>query len=232
MVVDYDPAMDGDVVQDDKDCWEGGFWDVPVPRPITASFHLRYRDGNGALSERDVDIWQYGILGDAGLLIGRCHLRQATRTFRTDRILSCVDIVTGEVVKDVLAWLNDRWERSPEKALTEISDSHWNALRIMYYISKADGMVNKKERVILRQAAREILQRTDLTDARVDTFFKSLELPSIPVYRKTCSVLSAQDALLARRVLEWGEAIVATQAKVSAEEQGALEYLRLSLQPH
>jgi len=89
----------------EEDEWEGSFWEVEQPHPTNARLHLRYVDGAGQQTERTVDVRQFGAFGPSCLLIGHCNLRNATRSFRTDRIQSCVDVETGEVVSDVRSYL-------------------------------------------------------------------------------------------------------------------------------
>lgn len=48
--------------------------------------HLRYRDGSGADSSRDFDPYGLGYRSGCWYAVGHCHLRDALRSFRLDRI--------------------------------------------------------------------------------------------------------------------------------------------------
>jgi len=50
------------------------------------SVRLEYRSAQQARSERDVDPYALAFLGGHWYLVGHCHLRQALRSFRLDRI--------------------------------------------------------------------------------------------------------------------------------------------------
>lgn len=97
----------------DKDNWEGSFWEVQQPFPSKATLRIKYEDGVGKQTERVVDVRQFGTDVNGYILIGHCRMRNATRTFRTDRIKKCIDEETGEIVSDVLAYLREKIENKP-----------------------------------------------------------------------------------------------------------------------
>lgn len=99
---------------DDKDSWEGGFWEVQQPFPAKATLRIKYEDGAGKQTERVVDVRQFGIDVNGNILIGHCRMRNATRTFRMERIKRCVDEETGEIVSDVFTYLREKYDSSPE----------------------------------------------------------------------------------------------------------------------
>lgn len=66
-------------------------------RPI-ASWRIRYRDADGSESERDIDVEGAQKDGRHTMFFAFCRLRNDHRSFRSDRILSCIDLDTGEVI--------------------------------------------------------------------------------------------------------------------------------------
>jgi predicted DNA-binding transcriptional regulator YafY len=50
--------------------------------------HLRYRNADGAASEREFDPYGVAYRGGAWYAVGHCHLRRDLRSFRLDRVLS------------------------------------------------------------------------------------------------------------------------------------------------
>lgn len=76
----------------------------PKNREIYSSIRFKYRDSDGNITERTVDV----LSGKRGYEFkGYCHLRKDTRTFYFDRIEGdeVVDISTGEVMTP-MAWRN------------------------------------------------------------------------------------------------------------------------------
>ncbi|WP_233808133.1 WYL domain-containing protein [Paraburkholderia sp. HP33-1] len=65
---------------------------------------IEYRDGIGEVTSRNITTRHYDPEG--GYILARCHLRNADRTFRIDRIVQAVDTETGEITTTKLrSWL-------------------------------------------------------------------------------------------------------------------------------
>lgn len=87
-------------------------------------------------------------------LVAKCHERNATRTFRIDRIKCCIDF-TGEVFDDVPAFLSDTFGMSEVRAASreEPETARWrNILNIvradavlLAAMSRSDGSVRPVE---------------------------------------------------------------------------------------
>lgn len=207
------------------DSWEGSFWDVPAPKFISANLHLRYRDGAGAETERNVTVRQFGPMDNAFLLIGHCHLRDETRTFRTDRILGCVDTDTGEVVENVAQFLLARYESSPEASLDQLLESDYDALRILLFVGKADGALRAPERAVILEAARGLAEDSRLSDQALDRTLRGVEVPSLQAFRLAVGRLAQRPPSHRGTILAAARAMVGTQARVHPAEQEALDYL-------
>lgn len=122
-------AIAGDV---DKDNWEGSFWEVVTPRKIDANLAIKYQDGVGSVTRRTIRLMKYGPWEGGAMLWAYCDLRKANRTFRTDRIIECADVDTGEVIGNLEAWLEAKYAQSPERALEKVVESSWDVLRVLY----------------------------------------------------------------------------------------------------
>ena len=167
----------------DKDEWEGSFWEVTEPLPAKARLRLKYTDGAGRKTERAVDVRQFGAMGSSTLLIGRCHMRDATRTFRTDRIESCVDEDTGEVVGDVRAYLQQKYDESPDKTKDLLLEGEYDTLRILLYVGKADGQLRAAEKAVIRDACIAITNDSRLTDSTIEELFVNMDVPTIQAFK-------------------------------------------------
>lgn len=209
----------------EEDSWEGSFWDVPAPLSVTANFQLRYKNGAGVETQRAVTVRQFGPVENAFLLIGHCHLRNATRTFRTDRILQCVDTDTGEVVADVGRYLQDRYESSPEAALDRLLESDYDVLRVLLFIGKADGALRAPERAIILDTARVLSNDSRLSSESLDRVVKELETPSLQAFKIATGRLSQRAQAQRELLLGAARAMVATQTTIHPAEQEALDYL-------
>lgn len=226
----YKKARQGGPQDQDSDNWEGSFWDIPQPRTVTARLRLKYVDGKGQRTTREVSVRQYGEFGGAALIIADCHLRNATRTFRTDRVKSCIDLDTGEVVADLHRWLNARWEASPDRAIEKVVSDYWDLMKVLYYVAKADGRLMKAERQVLHRAVSELSGRTDLASETIDTMLDGLRGGSVTGFKQAFGRLANSRPDTAAAALTWSEQIVATDKSVSPGEKEAIDYMRKRLQ--
>lgn len=214
---------------DDHDNWEGAFWDVPSPRNITANLRIEYRDGVGSCTTRDIRLMKYGAAEGGAMLWAYCHLRQANRTFRTDRIITCTDLNTGEIIGNLEVWLDEKYQASPEFAIEKIIETSWDALRVLYFVSKADGRLTKKERIIVREAVRSLSNHPAIDDRCIDDMLDTIDNPTITAFKQAFSRLVKQNRELAVKVAAWSADIVATEKTISAVEQEAMEYFKKML---
>ncbi|WP_156122238.1 hypothetical protein [Aureimonas altamirensis] len=98
------------VVPDDDEA--GGHIDSDLGYAEGQSFMIEYRDSRGRVTSRRITV--FGIKdgkGQVPLLMCRCHERKANRSFRVDRILTCIDY-DGEVHGDVPLYLSEAFGMS------------------------------------------------------------------------------------------------------------------------
>lgn len=212
-------------LNDDRDAWEGAFYDVASQRTAKKTVRLRYIDGNGQQSERVVDIRAYEPSGIAGLLIGRCHLRNATRTFRFDRISEVIDMETGEVIPDLRERLNAEWEASPARSLDELCNEHLPALKLLLYMAKADGSVRVAELDVIAKHFQIVTGDSRIDSTHVKTLLQNVDVISVTSFTRTYNALRRERPDEATRVADACRAIVATQNTVHPNEQSALDIL-------
>jgi len=107
-------------VTNEKEPLGNVFYDISDSLTIKATLQFDYIDRNDAKTSRSADIRGIGDDGYGTLLIGHCHLRDETRTFRPDRIKNCMDLKTGEIIDNVMQYLQDKYYISDE-----IYDNNW-----------------------------------------------------------------------------------------------------------
>lgn len=210
----------------DKDEWEGSFWEVAQPLPAKARLRIKYTDGAGRKTERTVDVRQFGAMGPSTLLIGHCHMRDATRTFRTDRIESCVDEETGEVISDVRAYLQQKYDESPDKTKDLLLEGEYDTLRVLLYIGKADGQLRAAEKAVIRDTCIAITNDSRLTERTIEELFVNMEVPTLQAFKLAVGRIAKRDSSSRTVVMTAAEKMVATQKTVHQAEQEALDYMR------
>lgn len=210
----------------DHDAWEGSFWEVSQPLPARATLRISYVDGAGSSTERTVDVRQFGAFGDATLVIGHCHMRNATRTFRSDRITSCIDEETGELVADVRSYLQAKYDASPDRTKDELLVDEYDTLRVLLYVGKADGQLRSAEKAVIRETCVALTGDSRLTDKSIDELFACMDVPTLQAFKLAVGRLSKRDSAAQAVVLAAAERMVATQKTVHASEQVALDYMK------
>lgn len=214
---------------DDKDNWEGSFWEVQQPFPAKSTLRIKYEDGAGKQTERVVDVRQFGTDVNGNILIGHCRMRNATRTFRTDRIKRCIDEETGEIVSDVFAYLREKYDGSPERTRDTLIEEEYDTLRVLLYVGKADGQLRAPEKAIIRETCRALANDSRVTDSMIDEIFSSLEPPTLHAFKLAVGRIGKTEATARALLLKAAEDMVATQKTVHPAEKEALEYMRKRL---
>lgn len=180
------------------------------------SFIIEYRDSKGRVSRRRITVWHISESSRDGIpfLYARCHERQAMRTFRIDRIASCIDY-DGEVHDDVPRYLADilgmsiglataKEDASARRWQLIVSDIRPDAT-LLAAISRCDGHVAASEvQEILSYLARvvegggEILNDDDV--AALDRYVARLR-PTSEAIRRALDAASSYSPDRIKRML-------------------------------
>jgi hypothetical protein len=210
----------------DKDEWEGSFWEVSQPLSVKTKLRLKYIDGADRKTERIVDVRQFGAFGSGTLLIGHCHMRNATRTFRSDRIESCLDEETGEVVNDIRTYLQTKYDNSPDKSKGLLLESEYDTLRILLYVGKADGQLRAAEKAVIRETCIAITNDSRLTESDIEDMYTYMATPTLNAFKLAVGRLAKRDENTRSLILSTTEKMIATQKTVHHAEQEALDYMK------
>ena len=187
---------------------------------------IAYVNAGGEASERTVEVRQFGAFDRTFLLIGHCHLRRATRTFRVDRITQCVDENTGEVITNPGEYLERKYSESPSRAWERlVAGGEYDVLRVLLYLGEADGQLRAPEKKIIRTACAEIAGEPRLSEATTDELLTGMDVPTMQGFRLAVGRLAKRKDGVCGTVLAVAEAIVAAQKTVHPSEQEALDYL-------
>jgi len=213
----------------DKDSWEGGFWDATKPLFIEITLEFDYTDSNGEQSFRLVDVRQFDEKLGGGMIIGFCHHRQATRTFRIDRIGHCIVYDTGEVVEDLRTFLRREYEKSAYATTDRLLDEEYNLLRVLLYVGKADGRLMNREVEFIAQMCREVTGDQRITGGIVTNMLSRMEVPNLNAFRIAVGKLVSLPEERRSSILRKVESMIGTKKNISAVEQDTIAYLKKKL---
>lgn len=220
-------ASSGDYYQaGDRDSWEGSFWDAFDPKYVEASLAIDYVDAHGSRTQRVVDVRAFDLNLNGGLMLGHCRLRDEPRTFRLDRIQHCVDVETGEEVVNAGAFLEARYNASPDRSVERLIADDRDTLRVLFYVGKADGALRSAERAIMLQACRAMSGDSRITDEMLKKMLAHFDIPTLQGFKLAVGRLATKDAEARQSLVDAVEAMIATQKTVHNAEKDAIDYIR------
>lgn len=210
----------------ESDAWEGSMWEAESSSPVRAELKLKYKDGNDQETERVVTVRQFSPEYMGGFILGVCHLRNGTRTFRTDRIISCMDMETGEFIQDVKTYLKRGYEKSTDYSLNQILESDYDVMRVLLYVGKADGSFRKAEKEIVAQVCCQLSNDSRITPELVgEVMNRYVDVPTLMAFKQAIGRISKLDRTYQELVLDATKRMIATQKTVHPTEQAAFDYM-------
>jgi hypothetical protein len=219
------PAED----DEERDAWEGGFWEATDPRDLETRLQIAYTDGSGSPSTRVVRVRSFDNALYGGIFIGHCELRNATRTFRFDRVREAVDVATGEVIADVRTHLNRLYQSSGRQARDTLRQDHLDLVRVLLYVARADGQFRAAEKDIARRYLRDLAGDPRVTDSMIDGLFEEVGTQSLAGFKRAFGRIISEQIVDPAKLEQACREMVATQETASAGEQEALVYLERRL---
>lgn len=209
-----------------NDSWEGSFWDAYDPKYVEASLGIDYVDANGNKTHRVVDVRAFDRNLHSGIMVGHCRLRDQTRTFRFDRIRRCVDAETGEEIAEPAAFLQARYDASPDRSLERLLVDDKDTLRVLFYVGKADGALRAPERTIMLDACHAMSGDSRITDDALKKMLASFDIPTLHGFKLAVGRLAAKEAEAKQALIDAVEKMIATQKTVHNAEKDAIDYIR------
>lgn len=220
-----DRSTEKQVNDNDSDAWEGGFWDAPDPKQLSAHLKFDYVDGNRNPTARSVVVKSFDNSLYGGILLGHCELRDATRTFRFDRIRRCVHLDTGIAVSNVRAYINQLYKESPEYSAELLVTDYLDVIKVLYFVAKADGQFRKEEKIVVTEYVKQLVRDNRLTVAMIEDAMKDVDPPSIHGFRLAVGRVVKGGEINPELLLKCCEEIVATQKSFHPSESEALRYI-------
>lgn len=200
------------------------------PAGTITTLTIGYTDAVESQTVRGVSVTEF----DPIQMFGLCHLREQYRTFLFERVTSCVDVNTGEIVTNINKHLWDTYCKTPVYTLDQLEKNNRRALQILLYVAKADGTMTAAERKVMNAACKVLTGDVRLTDDMTSRLFRSMKIPSLATFKVAVGELYRKgDEALMRRLFIACRTIVATEKKVKEAEQEALDYMakRFKLEP-
>ena len=210
---------------EDKDAWEGSFWEASNPKKLAVQLEIEYVDANKSKTRRAVLVREFDNDLHGGIIIGHCQMREDTRTFRFDRIKKCVDMETGEIILNVKKYLNELYENSPEKSVEVLANDYFDVLKVVYFVAKADGQYRKTEKEVITQYVRGLVKDRRITLSMVDEILKEMDVPTMRGFKLAFGRVIKGGRVDPVSLRSCCQEIVRTQKSLRPMEKEALSYI-------
>jgi predicted DNA-binding transcriptional regulator YafY len=189
------------------------------------TFEITYEDSRGQVSVRRVSVRRVDRVGEHHVLKAYCFERDSLRSFRLDRVMSAVDLVTGEIFgehQDLLEEILWDQQQEAESGFGEFVHD----VRMLTYLAQCDGQfaASEMEEIIAylnaagfvseREALTRHVQRLvpDMT-AFEESLFATLDWPPERIARFADAAVE----------------VVMADGRITPEETEGLQALRDSL---
>lgn len=208
-----------------EDNFEGWFVEGADPHPVSANLEIGYCDAVGNETVRKIHVRQFDPGHRKGMLLAHCWLRDASRSFRVDRIKACVDTDTGEVVTNVIKHLQGRHAADPERVIEILARDYRDIVRVLGYMGMADGDFSPEERQIVAGYMVKLTRDDRIVPDMIDIAARRIGKTTLHGFKAAVGRViksgGVSPILLAGCCREIAEA----DGEVSPEEQAALDYL-------
>jgi len=192
------------------------------PENTIATLTINYESGQGSITQRGVSVTEF----DPYELFGLCHLRDRYRTFLCKRIISCMDVDTGEIITDLGSHLMAAYTKLPRYTLDRLCEENYEVLQVLLYVAKADGSLRAAERKVIVAACKVFTHDPRLTDDMVNKTLNNIDVPSLRTFKVAVGKVHKRgDQSIMRKLIKASQTIVNTQKTVTATEQEALDYM-------
>ncbi|TXH97728.1 MAG: hypothetical protein E6Q72_01960 [Pseudomonas sp.] len=214
--IQYDPTRHGDM----PEIWRS------EGKPAATVLRIAYEDSIGSPVERVIDTQLFADLAFGPTILAHCHLRDALREFRIDRIRSCFDETLQQPVADVYEHLQNLYRATPEHALECLLEEHLDSLRILLYLLEAGGQTIQTIGTLLGEAGQRLGGDTRISEqaitGRLEDYFGASE----EQYRAWVLRLCRRTGLPARQqALALIEEMLQRAPSSGAAQREAFDYL-------
>lgn len=220
----------------EKDAWEDYNCGYVDSSKCAGRYKINYKDRNGLATERVIrPIFTY-FDGETNVIKAFCEFRHANRTFLQSNISYAVDIDTGEVVKNIAEHAVSQYKETPmgvkeslRNLVNEVIIQENNAMNILLHVSRADGRMTKKERIVIAEYLQKYCPNLpsdieEIVDEVIkDTYF-DFDINEFKRLIRSLSESTAKDKL--SDIYVYANRIVATEKTIDPMEKAVLEMIQ------
>lgn len=206
---------------------EPSFWCAPST-PATGRYRITYVDADGNRTDREIVALSVLTAEGRSAIYARCLLRGQNRTFIERRIVSAVNLETGEAVDSVAADAMRNYSSSDESKAWSMIAGESDAVAALIYVARADGQMRKPERLIIAEYLGRKTPSADVDAGTLDDVIKQCHGPYLPrdFEKLIKALISEGDKENVAILLNYAERIVNTQKSVHPQEMASIAMIR------
>jgi len=203
-------------------------------KALSLELEIDYKDSKGNETTRQIKLKRYRINPDnkEALLYGFCSLRNGGRDFYASRIQRCVDLETGEVIENIILYLEEKYEMSPGGKIEKLWNNQADEINILVYVGKADGMLRKPKKEIIASYVIQTNPDYQLTTDEIVVSMKNITALTKTQFARALGRLSSKEEQPKKELIDYAERIINTKKKRSTEEEAIIPYITKRLFPN
>lgn len=216
-----------------NDTWEPNFYANGEEKKLYLELEIVYRDRNGNETVRQIKIKKYSINADKteALIYAYCYLRGAGRNFYVSRIQNCTDLETGEIIENLLLYIEQKYDSSPEMKLKKIWSILADEANTLIYVGKVDGMLRKQKKEIIASYVLLKMQDCNLSLEEIIEDMKGATPISKTQFARTLGRLAQKSEEERQEIVDCAEKLLNTKKSKQPEEEAMLPYIIKRLFP-
>jgi hypothetical protein len=218
---------------EERDAYERDFLFDGKEYRIEFELEIDYKDRNGLSTTRQIKVSGYRISSDRkdAEIWGYCYLRGAGRTFYASRIKRCVDLDTGEVITDIIPFLEGKYYSSPIGQLDLWIERRKGEIDILVYVGRLDNQLRQSKKEIIIEYIIQKEPDLTITPEVVNIYLKNCGKVSKTMFGRLLTQLSAAEKETKESLIEVCSRIIETKKSKNMEEEKVIEHMRKRLLP-
>jgi len=202
-------------------------------KKLSLELEIDYTDAKGTETTRQIKLKRFRFSQDKkeGLLYGYCYLRGGGRDFSVSRIQRCVNVETGEIIVDIIKYLEEQYEFSSGGQLEKIWNDFTDEINVLVYVGKLDGMLRKKEKEIIATYVLSRNQTFRLSIEEIIEDMTNITSLSKTQFARALGRLSTKMEQERKDLIDYAERILNTKKNKKPEEEDVIPYMLKRLLP-
>lgn len=216
---------------EERDAYERDFLFDGKEYRIEFELEIDYKDRNNLSTTRQIKVSGYRISSNRkdAEIWGYCYLRNAGRTFYASRIKRCVDLDTGEIITDIIVFLEEKYYSSPIGQLELWIERRKGEIDVLVYVGRLDNQLRQSKKDVIVEYIIQKEPELIITPETINLYLKSCGRVSKTMFGRLLTQLSSAEEEVKEGLIEVCNKIIETKKSKNMEEEKVIEHMRKRL---